>query len=238
MKPHVICHMLSSVDGRIRGRRWRPKRINDSGLFEKLHDEIGCDAWIVGRVTGQEFAKGTRYPADAAAPPPRENHFVTRNAKAYGVVLDAHGKIVWGRADIGGDPIVAVLTRQVPQTHLAGLRSENVSYLFAGDDKLDLAELLETLNRELGVRRVLLEGGGVANGAFIRAGLVDEINLVICPAIDGSRGAPATFDSTDADADTAAEALTSMRLDSSTILDGGFVWLRYSLGSGVQIRSI
>ena len=146
-------------------------------------------------------------------------------------MLDAHGKIVWGRADIGGDPIVTVLTRQVPQAHLAGLRSENVSYLFAGDDELDLAELLETLNRELGVKRVLLEGGGVANGAFIRAGLVDEISVVICPTIDGSRGAPATFDSTDADADTAAEALTSMRLDSSTILDGGFVWLRYRPGS-------
>jgi riboflavin biosynthesis pyrimidine reductase len=229
MKPHVICHMLSSVDGRIRGRRWRPKGINNSGLFEKLHDEIGCDAWIVGRVTGQEFAKGTAYPADAASPP-RENHFVTRNAKAYGVVLDARGKIVWGRADIGGDPIITVLTRKVAQSHLAGLRSENVSYVFAGDDELDLAGLLETLNRELGVKRVLLEGGGVANGAFLRAGLVDELSLVICPAIDGAKGAPISFDSSDADADAEAP-LTAMKLQSSQVLDGGSVWLRYSLSS-------
>ena len=230
MKPHVICHMLSSVDGRIRGRRWRPKGINSAGLFEKLHDEIGCDAWIVGRVTGQEFAKGTSYPAAVAAPPPRDNHFVTRSAKAWGVVLDAHGKIVWGRADIGGDPIVTVLTRQVPQAHLAGLRSDGVSYMFAGDDQLDLAGLLETLNRELGVKRVLLEGGGVANGAFLRAGLVDELSLVICPAIDGARNAPVTFDSSEADADAEAP-LTAMKLESSTVLDGGFVWLRYGLSS-------
>jgi riboflavin biosynthesis pyrimidine reductase len=230
MKPHVICHMLSSVDGRIHGRRWRPKGINNSGLFEKLHDEIGCDAWIVGRVTGQEFAKGAGYPADAAPPPSRENHFVTRNAKAYGVVLDAHGRIAWGRADIGGDPIVTVLTRQVPPAHLAGLRSDGVSYMFAGDDRLDLASLLETLNRELGVRRVLLEGGGLANGAFLRAGLVDELSLVICPAIDGARGAPISFDSSEADADAAAP-LTAMKLEHSQVLDGGFVWLRYSLSS-------
>jgi riboflavin biosynthesis pyrimidine reductase len=230
MKPHVICHMLSSVDGRIRGRRWRPKGINNSGLFEKLHDEIGCDAWIVGRVTGQEFAKGTTYPADAASPPARENHFITRSAKAYGVVLDAHGKIVWGRADIGGDPIVTMLTRKVSPAHLAGLRSEGVSYMFAGDDELDLADLLETLNRELGVKRVLLEGGGVANGAFLRAGLVDELSLVICPAIDGARNAPVIFDSSEADADAEAP-LTAMKLESSQVLDGGFVWLRYSLVS-------
>jgi riboflavin biosynthesis pyrimidine reductase len=221
--------MLSSVDGRIRGRRWRPKGLNSAGLFEKLHDEIGCDAWIVGRVTGQEFAKGSSYPEHAAATFGRENHFVRRDAPAYGVVLDAAGKIVWGRSDIGGDPIVTVLTQTVSDAHLAGLRSEGVSYLFAGSDKLDLAELLETLNRELGVKRVLLEGGGVANGAFLRAGLVDELSLVICPAIDGARGAPITFDSTEADADAEAP-LTAMRLENSQVLDGGFVWLRYSLG--------
>jgi riboflavin biosynthesis pyrimidine reductase len=228
MKPHVICHMLSSVDGRIRGRRWRPKGINSAGLFERLHDEIGCDAWIVGRVTGQEFAKGTSYPEGGAASYGRDNHFVRRDAPAYGVVLDAHGKIVWGRADIGGDPIVTVLTQQVSDAHLAGLRADGVSYVFAGHDKLDLAGLLETLNRELGVKRVLLEGGGVANGAFLRAGLVDELSLVICPAIDGARSAPTVLDSTDADADLEAP-LTAMRLDSSQVLDGGFVWLRYSL---------
>jgi riboflavin biosynthesis pyrimidine reductase len=89
---------------------------------------------------------------------------------------------------------------------------------------------LETLNRELGVKRVLLEGGGVANGAFLRAGLVDELSLVICPAIDGARGAPISFDSTDADADAEAP-LTAMKLQSSQVLDGGSVWLRYSLSS-------
>jgi hypothetical protein len=38
-------------------------------------------------------------------------------------VLDAHGKIAWGRSNIGGDLIVAVLTEQVSDARLAGLPS-------------------------------------------------------------------------------------------------------------------
>jgi hypothetical protein len=56
MKPYVICHMVSSVDGRILPSRWWPKGIDTAGLFERLHELLGGDAWLVGRVTGQEFA--------------------------------------------------------------------------------------------------------------------------------------------------------------------------------------
>ena len=230
MKPHVTCLMATSVDGRILPRRWRPAG-GSGGLFEKVHDEIGCDAWIVGRTTGQEFARGKPYTNSAAAPLPRESHFVSKDASAYGVVLDATGKIGWARADIGGDPIVAVLTKAVSDTHLQGLRDDGVSYIFAGDRTLDLAATLETLNRELNVKRVLLEGGGVANGAFLRAGLIDELALILCPTVDGARGAPCLFDSTDADANVAAPVKV-MTLLSSTAMDSGAVLLRYAIENG------
>jgi riboflavin biosynthesis pyrimidine reductase len=231
MKPHVICHMLASVDGRVLGHRWRPKGNGVPGLYERLHDEIGCDAWLVGRVTGGEFAKAKAPYPPASAALAREDWFARRDAGAYAVVLDAHGKIAWGRADIGGDPIVAVLTKAVPDAHLAGLRADGVSYVFAGERELDLAATLETLNRALGVNRLLLEGGGVANGAFLRAGLVDELSLVICPMVDGARGAPCVFDSTEAEAGVAAP-VTRMRLTSSEALEAGAVWLRYAIEYG------
>ena len=228
MKPHVICHMLTSIDGRILNSRWSPKNTTAGDLFETLHDQIGCDAWIIGRVTGQEFAKGKSYPDATPEPIPRDNHIVVRDAESYGVVLDADGKIVWSRKDIGGDPIVVVLTTKVSDAHLAGLRSDGVSYIFAGETELDLAQILDTLQSELGIKRVLLEGGGVANGEFLRAGLVDELSVVICPAIDGSQGAPSVFDSRDA-SERIAPPLRSVKLDSTQTLDGGAVWLRYSL---------
>jgi riboflavin biosynthesis pyrimidine reductase len=227
MKPHVICLMASSVDGRTLHSRWRP---NGSGgdLFERVHDELAGDAWLVGRVTGQEFAKGKPYPASTKETFPREPWFARRDAKAYGVVLDAHGKIGWGRSDIGGDPVVVVLSEAVSDAHLAGLRGEGVSYIFAGKSELDFALALEILNRELGVKRLLLEGGGGANGAFLRAGLVDELNLILCPAVDGAKGAPSVFDSTDAEADRRAP-VTAMTLESSQALEGGAMLLRYRI---------
>ena len=159
MKPYVICHMVSSLDGRIWSSRWRPSGTPAAKLFEPLHDQLGGDAWLVGRVTGREFAKGDFYPARTDATYPREAWFARRDAAAYGIVLDAHAKIAWARSDIGGDPIVVVLTEQVVDSHLAGLRSDGVSYIFAGKQELDLRLALEIVNRELGVKRLLLEGG-------------------------------------------------------------------------------
>jgi riboflavin biosynthesis pyrimidine reductase len=227
MKPQVICLMAASVDGRTLHSRWRP---NGAGgdLFETVHNKLGGDAWLVGRVTGQEFAKGKSYPVSTKEKFPREPWFARRDAKSYGVVLDAHGKIAWGRSDIGGDPIVVVLSETVSDAHLAGLRGEDVSYIFAGKSRLDLALTLEILNRELGVKRLLLEGGGGSNGAFLRAGLVDELNLVLCPAVDGAKGAPSVFDSTEREADQRAP-VTAMTLESSEVLAGGAMWLRYRI---------
>jgi len=100
MKPRVICLMAASIDGRTLQSRWRPKGGGDGDMFERAHEELAGDAWLIGRITGQEFAKGKPYPASVRETFPREPWFARRDAKAYGVVLDAHGKIAWGRSGI------------------------------------------------------------------------------------------------------------------------------------------
>jgi riboflavin biosynthesis pyrimidine reductase len=131
-------------------------------------------------------------------------------------------KIVWGRADIGGDPIVAVLTNQVSDAHLAGLREDGVSYIFAGARELDFNLALKVLNREFGIKRPEVNGGGLTNGAFLRAGLIDEISLAIFPAVEGTKGSSSSLDS-------AAVPLRSMTLASSEVLECGAIWLRYQV---------
>ena len=224
MKPYVICHMLSSVDGRILPDRWHPP-LHDHSVYERLHEEIGCDAWLVGRVTGQEFAsRDIPYPSGRDTSLERQSWFARQNADAWAVVLDAEGKIAWGRGDVGGDPLLVVLTQAVSDSHLAGLRQDGVSYIFAGEREIDLPAALEMLNRELGIRRLLLEGGGAANGALLGAGLVDELSLVIAPSVEGVPGGPAVFD---IHGGPGALGKVGMMLESCQVLEVGLVWLRY-----------
>jgi riboflavin biosynthesis pyrimidine reductase len=224
MKPYVICHMVSSVDGRILADRWHPPLENRS-LYERLHDELAGDAWLVGRVTGQEFAERAEpYPAVVGAAVERRSWFARQDARPWAVVLDAQGKIAWGRGDIGGDPLLVVLTAAVADSHLAGLREDGVSYLFAGEQEIDLRAALEALNRELGIGRLLLEGGGAANGALLAAGLVDELSLLLAPSVDGQPGGSAVFD---IHGGPGALAGMGMTLTHCEALEDGVVWLRY-----------
>src|SRR6202007_1892488 len=131
-----------------------------AGLFQRIHEQLGGGSWLIGRVTGSEYAKADAYPDRTDQTYPREPWFAKRDAAAYGIALDTQGKIAWGRSDIGGDPIVAVLTEQVSDAHLAGLRRDGVSYIFAGERELDLGLALEILTRELGLARLPLDGGG------------------------------------------------------------------------------
>ena len=74
MKPYVICHMASSIDGRILPSRWRPHGI-EGDLYERLHTQFAAQAWLIGRVTGQEFAKAKAYSNETSSQFPREPWF-------------------------------------------------------------------------------------------------------------------------------------------------------------------
>ncbi|WP_198394894.1 dihydrofolate reductase family protein [Brevibacterium yomogidense] len=73
------------------------------------------------------------------------------------------------------------------------LRRRGISYLVAGQDTLDPALALEKLHTLFGMERVMVGGGGVLNWSFLRAGLVDEISLVVSPFADGDPTQPGLF---------------------------------------------
>jgi 2,5-diamino-6-(ribosylamino)-4(3H)-pyrimidinone 5'-phosphate reductase len=58
-----------------------------------------------------------------------------------------------------------------------------------GRGQVDLPRLLHRL-KQRGVERLLVEGGGELNWAFVRDDLLDELYVTIAPALLGGRGAP------------------------------------------------
>ena len=60
MKPEVICHMMSSVDGRLLPSRWTPPfdGSDPSKLFKQyavIGQKSDTDAWMFGKATACEF---------------------------------------------------------------------------------------------------------------------------------------------------------------------------------------
>ena len=229
MKPHVTVHMITSVDGRIKTSRWSP--FEGRGEYEKVHDLLEGDAWMCGRVTMSGYARSEApYPATIDTLP-RTDHIARRDAASYAVALDASGKLAWGRDSIDADHLVVVLSESVSDAHLAGLRRDGVSYVFGGRDDIDFGRVLETLHREFGIKRLLVEGGGRINGSLLKAGLVDELSLLLAPAVDGLAGGAALFDYDGAPDDASAKDLR-LSLVSSQPREGGVMWLRYKVERG------
>ena len=215
MKPHVIMHMVSSLDGRILGQTW-PTWSKLMEVYEAVHRELKGDAWIVGRVTMAEFSKGGPQPISATEVFPRTTWRAPGAEQGpYAIALDQDGKLHLNISTANGDAIVVVLTKSVPDNHLTELRRDNISYIFAGETKIDLGAALAILHQEFGIKRLLLEGGGGVNGSFLSAGLIDELSVLIAPLADGTEG-PTIFTRDVAPAEPLA--LVSMeRLDSDLI---------------------
>ncbi len=230
MKPHVICHMMVSLDGRIHPSRWTASPDGDrqawTTVYEGVHGALDGDAWLVGRVTMGEMSKGTPHPPAAPAQVQRPHHFAKRDAGSYAIAFDRSGKLHFAKADIGGDHVVVLLGPGVPDTHLAELAGDGISYVVAPDEAMAPRPLFELLGRELGIQRLLVEGGGNVNGSLMAAGVVDELSLLVAPAIDGARGVTGVFEVPDA---TGLAGKVRLRFKSSETLAHGVLHLRYTV---------
>jgi 5-amino-6-(5-phosphoribosylamino)uracil reductase len=233
MRPYIICHMSTSIDGRLHPSRFTPAAAGVSssvlrGHYEKIHDSFEADGWIVGRKTMSEMAKGPERIIASAPRVARETHLGNRNGRKLALGIDPSGRVHYGRDNVGGDHAVAVLGEQVSDRHLEELRMDGVSYVFAGPNGDDLDAAMEHIGSIFGARKLLLEGGGSINGAFFKHKLIDEFSTLIFPAVDGVAGTQSIIDyhGPAGDRPGAGQAL---RLTHCETLEGGMVWLRHAV---------
>jgi len=224
-RPRVICHMMTSIDGRIVTDGW-PMSPEGRKQYELLHATYEPDGWLCGRVTMElHFASGVRPDADVVREyhgPPREDFVAPGEHDSYAFALDSHGRLVWESGEIEGDHVVAILTTRVSDEYLATLRARGVSYLLAGSPDLDLPLALDKIGERFGVRTLMLEGGGGINGSMLRAGLVDEVSVLVAPVVDGRVGTAALFDVEGTNVAPRRLALQAVEQRADDVL-----WLRY-----------
>jgi 2,5-diamino-6-(ribosylamino)-4(3H)-pyrimidinone 5'-phosphate reductase len=224
VKPRIICHMLSSVNGRTDGDA--VKAVTLEGEYEATSSQFRYDAWACGRVTMQEILGDDEpFVSSSNRPAGPRPVFVARKAELYAVSFDTLGKLRWTSGDVRGDHLICVVSEQAPADYLDGLREKGISYIVSGADGIDLADATEKLGQHFGIRTLLLEGGGHINGAFLQAGLIDEVSLLIVPGIDGRSSVASVFDGVDPSKSTAVP----LKLKSVQQRPGDTLWLRYEV---------
>ena len=231
-RPFVVCHMVSSVDGKIDGEWFASPEVREP-LTESnvIRTDYACKVTLYGATTmAQTYAEGwvKELPATDKRHS-REDYIASSDVDSYFVAIDPRGEIAYdgkyiekrGRAKVH---VVEVLLETVSEDYIAYLREKDISYLFAGKDHLDPALVMNKLYNLLHIERVMICGGGIVDYTFLQAGLIDELSLVIVPLTDGGVNVATVFDQSPFVG--AAEPVAFRLLEAKT-LPGDGVWLRY-----------
>ncbi len=223
MKPYIICHMMTSVDGRI-----------DCAMTEHLPgvqeyyatlDALQAPTRVSGRVTAElEMALPGSFVRTTDTPLGKEAFSKKQAAAGYEIVMDTKGTLLWEQLEADERPLLIITSEQVSKEYLAYLDSKNISWIACGRQQIDLVRACAILAQEFGVKRIAVVGGGHINAGFLAAGMLDEVSMLIGAGIDGRGGMAAVFDGL-----PMSSAVTQLQLLKVQQFDSDAVWLRYKV---------
>ena len=222
MRPYIICHMMSLLDGRIDCDV--TEQIEGGDEYYEALDLLDCPSTLMGRVTMQmHYALPEPFAAKDKSSIGDEQYHAAIEAKGYIVAIDTMGKLRWPQNQFDGMPLLVITSEDCPKEYHDTLTRQHISWVATGKDGIDLPRAMEILYEEFGVERLSVTGGGNINGAFLKEGLLDEVSMMWCPGIDGRKGMAAAFDGLDADiASTKLQLMSVERM-------GETIWAKYKV---------
>ena len=210
-RPFIICHMVTSLDGKVTGKfLYTPECQSATDLYYQINRYYKADGFACGRITMEgSFTGGwspdlSQYPA-VKPDPVWMDFMLDEMGPRFAVAFDPHGRLGWKSnriIDPDGDPgydgaqIIEVVTEQVDPRYLGYLEAMEIPYIFAGKTEIDIDFALFKLKNIVGIQTLLLEGGSILNGAFQRAGVIDELSLVVAPIVAEAEDKPLFMGST------------------------------------------
>lgn len=222
-KPYIVCHMMTSVDGRIDCRM--TEKIQGVNEYYETLKALDTPTTVSGRVTAQlELAQEGEFQSGDCEIFGKEAFSKKVAAEGYSVVVDTKGTLLWSQPKELNLPLIVVTSEKVTKAYLDYLDSENISWIATGAERIDLIRACEILAEEFAVKRMAIVGGGHINAGFLEAGLLDEVSLLIGPGIDGRGSMSAVFDGLPMD-----RLPTQLKLKSVKAYEDGAVHLIYEV---------
>lgn len=192
LRPHVIVNLAMSADGKLSTRERRQVRISGSRDFSRVDTlKAGSDAIMVGigTVLADDPSLTVKSPELIASRRARglEDHPVR-------VVVDSHARIPLDASILrkGAGTRVVACCKNADAGRCRAL-SALAQVIPAGEEKVDLETLLSELYG-MGIRRLMVEGGGRLIGSLFSLGFVDEYITFIGNIIIGGETAPTPAD--------------------------------------------
>lgn len=192
-RPYTICYLNVSAEAHIDGDFGRlPEAAPASDVFRQRWLDKKADAIVYGATTMAMFADGKIADLPKAQRTyPREDYIAPCQEKRYYIAIDPMGSIAYRGSTIasirgrGIHGVIHALCETVSDDYLAYLQSKGISYLFCGKEAFDPVILMEKAYALFGIQKAILSGGAYADWTMLANGLIDEIQTMYLPVIDG-----------------------------------------------------
>ncbi|UCD01078.1 MAG: 2,5-diamino-6-(ribosylamino)-4(3H)-pyrimidinone 5'-phosphate reductase [Promethearchaeota archaeon] len=178
--PYIILSAAMTIDGKIASKTGDPE-LSDEQDWKEIHKlRSQVDGIIVGKNT---ILKDN----------PKLHIKFYDHKGYYRIVVDSnlsipvYSKIITFQPQIY--PTIICTTENASLKKIKNFESKGVKILKSGKGKKVNISNLMPLLYNLGIKKLLLEGGGTLNWSFIKKNLVDEIRLTIAPWIVGGQNA-------------------------------------------------
>jgi len=172
-RPYVILSAAISIDGKIATRTRRSNLSSRKDLIRVHNLRKSVDAVLVGKntVNIDDPLLTVRY---------------VKGNNPIRVILDSKGSLSTKSNVIKtakNIPTILVVSENSPR-NVEKFTMKGVQVIRCGKKKIDIKKLLKIL-RKKGIKKIVVEGGGITNWYFFKEKLVDEIVVTITPYILG-----------------------------------------------------
>ncbi|HEX2997839.1 MAG TPA: dihydrofolate reductase family protein [Anaerolineales bacterium] len=188
-RPFVFINVAMTADGKIDTFERRGTAISSARDKERVDRlRAGSDAIMVGGKTLIDEDPKLTIKSEALRLK-RVARGLSLNPAKVGIVTQANIRTDSQFLNTGPAEIVIFTTRRTSKEQLSLLEERGVHVYATQAERVDLQAALATL-AEMGVNRLMVEGGATLNFELMRLGLVDELTAYVAPMIFGGASAP------------------------------------------------
>lgn len=178
-RPYVILNAAMSLDGKIATFTGDSKMSSPADLRRVHRLRASVDGIMVGLRT-------------LLRDDPKLTVKFGKDRKPQRIIVDSNARTPLNSNVVRtakGIPTIIAVTSRASRKKTELLQKQGVRILVCGNGPLVSVKILLHSLRGLGLRRILLEGGGELNWSMLSNGLVDEISTAITPRILGGKNA-------------------------------------------------